>query len=301
MIAADTKRAIALGFFDGVHLGHKALMERAKLRARENGAVSSVFTMDVHPDSIVSGTPVPLITANAGRNEEIKRIGGVDEVIFAHFNDEMMHLGWQEFIRELLVKRFNACWIVTGENNHFGYRGEGTPEKLQQECKKLGIGCDTVENVEIDGILVSSTYIRTLIASGEMERATRFLGHPYTISGPVRHGRRVGRTLGVPTVNLALPPEMQAPPYGVYASRVFIDDTAYLAATNIGLKPTFVDGGAPTIEPHLLNFNGDLYGKFVRIELCSFLRPERRWETIEELKQAIAGDIQQTVSFFAKD
>lgn len=299
MIERNAKRAIALGFFDGVHLGHKKLMERAVQRAKENNAVSSVFTFDVHPDTLITGNPVPLITSNAGRNDEIRRIGGVDEVIFSHFDNCMMKMGWIDFIHELLVKRFNACYIITGSNNRFGYRGMGTPQGLEEECRKLGIGYDCIESVEIDGIVVSSTYIRTLIAAGNMERAQRFLGHPYTISGVVGHGRQVGRTIGVPTVNLMLPPEMQAPPFGVYITRVIIGEKSYMAATNIGIKPTFVDGGAPTIEPHILDFSGDLYGKFIRIELYKFLRPECRFASLEELKGAIAENIRQTREFFS--
>ncbi len=198
--------------------------------------------------------------------------------------------------------------------------GKGTPEGLAEECKKAGIGYDCIPDVKIDGIVVSSTYIRQLISLGDMERVTKFLGHPYTITGVVAHGRKVGRTYGVPTVksstyirqlislgdmervtkflghpytitgvvahgrkvgrtygvptvNLPLPPEMALPPYGVYATRVCVDDQVYLAATNIGVKPTFVDGGAPTIEPHLLDFSGDLYGKLIHVELHQFLRP----------------------------
>lgn len=298
MIAENARRAIALGFFDGVHLGHKKLMDKAVERAKENNAISSVFTFDVHPDTLITGNPVPLITSNAGRTDEIRRIGGVDEVILSHFDDHMMKMSWLDFIHELLYKRFNACYIITGRNNRFGYRGMGTPECLEQECRKLGIGYDCIESLEIDGIVVSSTYIRTLIAEGNMERAHQFLGHPYTISGVVGHGRRVGRTIGVPTVNLALPLEMQMPPFGVYVSRVIVDDKHYMAVTNIGIKPTFIDGGAPTIEPHILDFNEDLYGKFIHIELYKFLRPETQFETVDALKAAISVNIDQTREFF---
>lgn len=300
MTQQKIRRAIALGYFDGVHLGHRALMARAVQRAREHGATSAVFTFDVHPDSVVSGRQVPLITANAYRREEIKRLGGVDEVIFGHFDERMREMDWRAFIAELLVGQFGACHIISGRNNRFGYKGLGTAEGMAAECARLGVGYDCVEDVKVDGIVVSSTYIRQLIAQGDMEGAARFLGHPYTVTGTVQHGRRVGsRVLGVPTVNLALPPEMALPPYGVYATRVLVDDQAYIAATNIGIKPTFVDGGAPTIEPHLLDFQGDLYGKMIHVELHKFLRPERAFDSVEALGKAIAENVRETRAFFA--
>lgn len=292
-------RAIALGYFDGVHLGHHALMRRAVERARQIGGTSAVFTFDVHPDSVVLGRQVPLITANAYRREEIKQLGGVDEVIFGHFDERMQHMDWRDFIHEMLIGQFRAGWIVSGRNNRFGYRGLGNAEGMAAECAKAGIGYDCVDDVKVDGVVVSSTYIRQLISQGDMEGAARFLGHPYTVTGVVEHGRRVGTSvLKVPTVNLALPPEMALPPYGVYAARVLVEGRAYLAATNIGVKPTFVDGGAPTIEPHLLGFAGDLYGKLIHVELHKFLRPERRFDNVDELKAAIAQNVEQTQAFF---
>ena len=300
MIEKDAKRVIALGYFDGVHRGHQALMRLAVQRARENDAVSSVFTFDVHPDTVITGNPVPLITSEACRGEEIRELGGVDEVIFGHFNEELRNMEWRSFIDDMLVGRFHACWIITGHNNHFGYRGQGTPDRLQEECARLGIGCDIVQDVRVDNIVVSSTYIRQQIAAGDMERAQQFLGHPYTIAGVVQHGRRVGRTLGYRTVNLALPQEMQAPPFGVYISRVVADGTAHIAVTNIGVHPTFGSGADACVEPHLLDFDGDLYGKFIKVELLHFLRPERRFDDSETLKAAIAADVAQTRTWFAQ-
>ena len=294
-------RAIALGYFDGVHLGHQALMERAVERAKQIGGTSAVFTFDVHPDSVVLGRQVPLLTANAYRREEIKTLGGVDEVIFGHFDEHMQHMDWRDFIHKMLIGQFGARWIISGRNNRFGYKGQGNAEGMAEECKKAGIGYDCIEDIKVDGIVVSSTYIRQLISQGDMEGAARFLGHPYTVTGVVEHGRRVGTSvLKVPTVNLALPPEMALRPYGVYATRVLVGGKSYIAATNIGIKPTFIDGGAPTIEPHLLDFAGDLYGKMIHVELHKFLRPEKRFESAEALRAAIDENVKQTRDFFAK-
>ena len=197
MIEVTKPRAIALGYFDGVHLGHRALMQRAVERAKQIGGTSAVFTFDVHPDSVVMGRQVPLLTANAYRTEEIKKLGGVDEVIFGHFDHEMQHMDWRDFIHKLLIGRFNAGWIISGRNNRFGYKGQGNAEGMAIECEKAGIGYDCIEDVKIDGIVVSSTYIRQLISQGDMEGAAKFLGHPYTVSGIVEHGRRVGTSVSL--------------------------------------------------------------------------------------------------------
>ena len=288
-------RAIALGYFDGVHLGHQALMERAVERARQIGGTSAVCTFDVHPDSVVLGRQVPLITADAYRREEIKKLGGVDEVIFLHFDEHMQHMDWRDFIHKMLIGQFGARWIISGRNNRFGYKGQGNAEGMAEECKKAGIGYDCIDDVKVDGIVVSSTYIRQLISQGDMEGAAHFLGHPYTVTGVVEHGRKVGTSvLKVPTVNLALPP------YGVYATRVLVGSQSYVAATNIGVKPTFVDSGAPTIEPHLLDFAGDLYGQMIHVELHKFLRPEMQFESADALRAAIEENIRQTRDYFAE-
>lgn len=292
-------RAIALGYFDGVHLGHKALMDRAVFRAKEIGGISSVFTFDQHPSYAVSGIHIPMLSAKATRADEIKRLGNVDEVIFGHFDDHLRTMDWKDFIHELLIKKFGAKYIISGENNRFGYRGLGTSEGMAEECKKAGIGYDCIKDVKIDGIVVSSTYIRELIAKGEMERAAKFLGHPYTICGVVEHGRNVGtKTLGVPTLNIPIPKEMALPPYGVYATLVEVGGKTYKSVTNIGIKPTFEDAGKPTIEPHLLDFDGDLYGKFINVKFYKFLRPEKAFSDINKLKDAIMKNIQQTREYF---
>lgn len=300
MTQQPIRRAIALGYFDGVHCGHQALMNCAVERAKQTNSKSAVFTFDVHPSTLVSKKDVPLLTANSFRRDEIKQLGHVDEVIFGHFDEAMRTMHWKDFISKLLVEQFGAVWLISGKNNRFGYKGQGTPEGMAEMCKELGIGYDCIDDVKINGIVVSSTHIRNLIANGDMQGATKFLGHPYTITGFVEHGRKVGtKVLGVPTLNIPLPTEMAMPPFGVYATRVIVDGVAHIAATNIGIKPTFVDGGAPTIEPHLLDFSGNLYGKQIHVELHEFLRPEQIFENTDELKKAIMKNVEQTRAFFA--
>ena len=174
------KRVIALGFFDGVHLGHGALLRRVGGKALELGAVPAAVTFDTHPENLILKTPaVPLLSSPLDRAELLRRCYGIREVIVAHFDERMMHMPWREFVTDYLAAEHGAVHLVAGHDFHFGYKGEGNPERLRELCGQLGIGCDIIPKVEKDHITVSSTYIRTLIAQGEMERAMEFLGHPH--------------------------------------------------------------------------------------------------------------------------
>ena len=181
----EIKRAIALGFFDGVHLGHAALLKKTKQRAEEIGAVPSVLSFDVHPDMLVFGKDVPLINSALGREEIIRRCFGIDNVVFIHFNQHVMRMPWDEFI-DSLIRELNISWIVVGHDFCFGYKGEGTAERLKAYCEARGIGCDIIPAVTVDGRVVSSTHIRELIAEGEIEQANRLLGHPHSLADKYR-------------------------------------------------------------------------------------------------------------------
>ena len=208
----QTKRVIALGFFDGVHLGHAALLRRVTEVARELDAVPAALTFHPHPDSVVRGEEVKLITSPEGRADLMRRVYGIKDVIVVPFDEKTMQMPWEDFVTDCLLERNGAVHLVAGHDFRFGYRGQGTPERLQAKCAELGIGCDIVPKVEMDGITVSSSYIRTLIADGDVERANQFLGHPYTLVGEVGHGKKLGRVLGFPTVNLTFPEGALTPP-----------------------------------------------------------------------------------------
>ena len=293
-------RVIALGFFDGVHTGHGALLSLCAQRARELDAVPSAFTFDTHPSALILNTPVPLLSTPADRADLMRRYYGIRDVIIGHYDERMMKTPWREFVTELLVKEHHAVHLVAGHDFHFGYKGEGNPQRLRELCRELGIGCDIVPKVERDGITVSSTYIRTLVAQGEMEQAVRFLGHPYTLTDTVSHGKRLGTTLGFPTVNLHFAPGMLVPAHGVYATRVVLENgEVHPAVTNIGVRPTLDDGGAVTVEGFILHFDGDLYGQNIRMEFFKHLRSERKFDTLEELKTEVMKNARQTEDFFA--
>lgn len=294
-----SKRVIALGFFDGVHIGHGALLNMAVKRARELGAVAAAETFDVHPETVIFGKDMPLINNMTDREALMKELYGVDEVIFTHFDEDMMKVPWMDFVDEFLVRRYGAIHLVCGHDYRFGYRGLGTAEMLKEYCESRGIGCDIIPKVELDGVTVSSTHIRSLIENGDMETAARFLGHTHRISGTVVDGRKLGRTLGIPTANILIEDGMLRPAYGVYACRAYVDGAVYPAVTNIGVRPTVDESGTVTVEPYILDFDGDIYGKTLRLDFYRFLRPEQKFASTDELKVAVAKNVEQTRELFA--
>lgn len=294
------KRVIALGFFDGVHKGHGALMRRTTEIARRIGAVPSAFTFDPHPQTVIFGRPVPLLTSPEDRADLMRKYYGIQDVIVEPFTLQRMKQPWDAFLQDMLVRDLGAVHLVAGHDYHFGYKGEGNPRKLAAACAALGIGCDIIPKVEQEGITVSSTYIRTLIAQGEMERANAFLGHPHTISDIVSHGKKLGSTLGFPTVNLKLKENVLSPAKGVYATRVILENgETHIAVTNVGTRPTVDDGNQLTIEGYILDFNGDLYGQKIQMEFYKYLREERKFPSYEALKAEIAHNVEQTKAYFA--
>jgi len=286
----DIKRAIALGFFDGVHVGHAALLNKAKQRAAEIGAVPSVLSFDVHPDKLVFGNDVKLINSAASRESIIRKNFDIQDIVFIHFNNNLMHMPWQQFINNL-IEEFNVQWIVIGHDFCCGDRGAGKAALIKEYCEGMGIGCDIIQPVCIDGIRVNSTMIRELIANGEMEEANKMLGHPHMLSDTVHTGYHLGVQLGAPTINMFFPEGTVIPKYGVYAARVFLDDgSCYGAVTNVGVRPTVSNDNRVSVESHLLNYKGNLYGRQVMVEFLSFLRPEKKFDNPEELAQQIHND-----------
>lgn len=292
------KRVIALGFFDGVHKGHGALLRRVVQRTRELDAIPAAFTFDTHPESLILGRATPLLSTTADRADLMGRLYGIQDVVVAHYDREMMKTPWEDFITNYLVRDCGAVHVVAGHDFRFGYRGEGNPERLMLKCRELGLGCDIIHPVVQDGITVSSTYIRTLVAQGEMERARAFLGHPHTLSETVAHGKKLGSALGFPTVNLSIPNGVVVPAHGVYATRVWVDGQSHIAVTNVGSRPTVDDGDRLTVEGFLLDFEGDLYDKTVRVEFYKFLRPEEKFSGLDTLRAEIIRNVEQTRTYF---
>lgn len=294
------RRVIALGFFDGVHLGHGSLLRKVQEQSARLEAVPSVMTFDIHPSALLNPHPDALINSAEDRVWLMKHIYGIEDVILAHFDEKMMHQPWEEFITEYLVKELGAVHVVAGSDFHFGDRGQGNAQRLQQKCAELGIGCDIMGMVALDGVPIHSTLIRGLVEQGSMEEAARYLGHPHILSDTVVPGKHLGRKLGFPTVNLFFEEGVMIPPLGVYATKVYVDDTPYIAATNVGMRPTVELADRVNVEAFLLDFNGNLYGKRLRVEFFRHLRGEHRFNSVEELVAEVQRNIQQTRDYFAE-
>ena len=287
------KQILALGFFDGVHLGHQALLKTCRELADSLGLLAGAVTFDSHPLELLGGKPPALINTPFDRQKLLTQYG-MDRVIVLPFDGQMMHTPWQVFVANLL-EQHHAAGFVCGDDFRFGDKGMGTADLLKQVCEERGIPCVVVPQQSLDGIRVSSTHIRRLIEEGNMEEAVRFLGHPHMLSGEVVHGRQLGRTIGIPTANLLLPEGVAVPKFGVYACKV----DAHMAVTNVGNRPT-VGGQHTTVEPWILDFEGDLYGKTVTVEFYSFLRPEQKFSSLEALRREIEKNREQTRHFFGK-
>ena len=287
------KKIYALGFFDGVHLGHQALLRACLELARKTDAQPCALTFDIHPQDLVQGNAPALINTPADRRLLLEQFG-MAGIHTLQFDEKTRQMPWQDFFR-YLTEDLNAAGLVCGADFRFGYRGEGNAALLQKACAELGIPCIVVPEQTIDGIRISSTHIRQLIAEGHMEKAVEFLGHPHILSGTVVSGRKLGRTIGIPTANIQIPEGVILPPKGVYACKV----GSHLAVTNIGDRPT-VGGHKVTIEPWLLDFEGDLYGKQITVEFHSFLRPEQKFASLEELRAEILKNAEETRKFFDK-
>ena len=287
----------ALGFFDGVHIGHQALLKACKALSGELGCQAGVITFASHPDKLVLGQAPQLLNTLQDRARLLQSYGDFDVVVLP-FDEKMQKMPWQDFFC-LLTKEYGAAGLVCGEDFRFGNRGEGNAELLKDACEKAGIGCEIVREQTVDGIRVSSTYIRGLLEQGEMERANRFLAHPHILTGQVVSGRKLGRTIGIPTANLNLPEGLAVLKKGVYASKVSVEGNTYMAVTNVGNRPT-VDGHHITVEPWILDFEGDLYGKEITVEFHTFLRPEEKFANLTALQEQIRRDAEKTRIFFDK-
>lgn len=292
-------RVIALGFFDGVHLGHAALLRLTRRRADELGIPAAVLTFDTHPDTLVYHQPVPLINTLEDRKYLMEEKFSMDEVILAHFDRAMMEMPWEAFVEDYLLGELGAKHVVCGHDFSFGYRGQGTPDKLRRLCAQRGVGVNVVDKVSLGGITVSSTHIRQLIRQGDMEAAAQMLGHRHFLSGEVLHGKELGRRLGFPTANLALPEGLIAPAYGVYATLVTLPDgSAHPAVTNVGVRPTVHDQLGRLVEAWILDCTAELYGEKIRVEFFTRLRGEKKFDSLEALREEVLRNAAETRAFF---
>ena len=292
----EEKRIFALGFFDGVHLGHQALLRACVDLAKSLDAETAAITFEQHPQALFSNQIPPLLGSLSDRFRLLLHYG-MDHIYPFPVTQEVMSTKWQDFLGQLL--EYGAAGFVCGADFRFGHKGEGNAEKLQAFCDAQGLPCVIVPDQTLDGVRISSTHIRDLLEAGRVEEATRFLGHPHILTGEVVPGRQLGRTIGIPTANLHLPEGVLVPKFGVYACKATAKGGQYLAVTNIGIRPT-VSGSHITVEPWLLDFDGDLYGKPLTLEFHAFLRPERKFDSLEALRAEIQKNAAETRKIFEK-
>ena len=295
------KTIYALGFFDGVHVGHAALLDRCKTLAREENYRAGVVTFAAHPDTLVLGNTPPLINTPYDREKLLRERFSMEQVVTLPF-DEQMHTILGDCLtgqsEKMVQKNRKAESIDEPEK-------EEIPclmikkEALEDFCRANGLVSAVVNDQMIDGIRVSSTYIRRQIETGDMETAVKFLGHPHILSGSVVHGHQLGRRLGIPTANLRLPEGLAEPKFGVYACRAVVEGKRYCAVTNIGVRPT-VEGRSVTVEPWILDYDGDLYGREITLEFYRFLRPERKFPSLDDLKAEIHRNAGETRAYFGE-
>lgn len=290
----DVKSAVALGNFDGLHLGHAKLIEEITKR---KGKDSYVYTFEVHPNKFISDgkTPLKLMTNNRQKADILESMG-VGHVFFENF-ECVRDMSPADFVKDVLIGTFNCGVAVCGYNFSFGKKGEGNSEFLRDELAKYGAECVIVEPVTQDGVPVSSTRIRGLIENGDVDEAAKLLGRPFALRRPVLHGKMLGRTFGIPTINQSFDKDFVKPAKAVYVCRVELEGKVYPAVCDVGTKPT-VSGKELLAETHIIGYDGDLYGKTVEVAFLKKLRPEEKFADTNELKTAIENDIADAKKYF---
>jgi len=288
---------VALGNFDGVHVGHQTILKSAIERAVAAGGSAWAITFDPLPAKILNPQHAPRLILTPQDKHELLRGFGLHGVIVLTFSRDLSMLSPDDFVREYLVNRVGARIVVVGHNVSFGHARAGNAEVMRRLGRELGFETVVIGPIERDGIAVSSTEVREMITAGDMRRAAALLGRPHFLRGTVVRGRERGRTIGFPTANIQSLTEC-LPPDGVYTTRVATEEDLFPSITNIGMRPTF---GEPerTIEAHIFDFNRDIYGSEVKLEILERIRPERKFESAQALAAQIASDLQRAKQILA--
>jgi len=280
--------AVALGYFDGIHIGHRAVLEKALDVAEEKDLVPVVMLFDIHPRKLVSGVVPPMLMSEEQKRDSLIEMGF--RVVDFNFR-ESVNLSPEEFSEKVLLRQLGAEFVSCGYDYRYGKGGKGNAATLKESLGRNGVEVFTVEAVELMGEVVSSTKIRTLISEGEIEKANKMLGKEFSYHILVEKGDGIGHEIGTPTINQYFPEDFIVPKYGVYASRVKIEGEFYPSVTNVGVRPT-VGGTSLRSETCIFDFSENLYGKKVEVYLIKYLREERKFSSVDELKKAIASDIE---------
>ncbi len=291
-LCINDKTAIAIGKFDGIHLGHKKLLKLI-LDQKQDGLKATVFTFEPSPEEFFVGHTVRQLFTSDEKRRAFEAMG-IDILVEFPLTAATAATLPEDFVRTILVEDLKADYIAAGTDVSFGDKGRGDQYLLRNMSKELGFELCLIDKVMLDGSEVSSTRVRNEVADGEMPMVKRLLGTEYSISGIVEHGRHLGHTLGMPTVNILPPDNKLLPPFGVYKSFVMIDGRTFKGMTNIGRKPTVSSDNQVGVETYIYDFDEDVYGKFLEIKLCEFTRPEMKFDSIDELKAQMQKDIAMT-------
>ena len=279
--------AVALGYFDGIHLGHQAVLSTALKYAKAEKLVPVIMLFDIHPRKLISGVIPPMLTSEEKKREILTNMGFT--VVEFNFR-EAMDYSPNEFIEKILIESLNARVVTCGFDYHYGKGGKGNATTLHDELKKRGIRVFAKEPILLGDEIVSSTAIRGLISKGEIEKANTMLGRCFSYDFTVRKGDGLGRTMGFPTINQFFSKDFIVPKYGVYASKVFFENKWYPSVTNVGIRPTVAKDSMRS-ETCILDFSAVLYGKNVEVCLMKFIRDEKKFNSLEELSAQIEKDI----------
>ena len=293
------KTAAALGFFDGLHLGHKAVINAALTAGGRLGIPLSVMTFSGEPDLPKFDGRRDMCLMTYEEKKEMLRSCGAEHILAYDFA-RIKGLSPEKFFRKIILGDMNAAYVVCGEDFRFGKDGAGDAWLLGSLCEDHGIGVEMVAAYKIDGVTVSSSHIRELIRGGNAEEAAKMLGHPMSYTLTVHHGKTIGHAIGFPTINQRIPDYMVRPKYGVYISTATIDGKTYQAMTDIGVKPTVVSDDRETVETHIIGYEGDLYGKSIKIGLLKYIRDEKRFDGLAALKEQLAADLETVKTYFER-
>ena len=280
--------AVTLGKFDGIHKGHQKLM-RMILEKRKQGLKSVVFTFGQMPGTVLCGKGRTILTG-AERRKHLEGLG-IDYMVECPFVPEIIQMEPEAFVEKILVGQLHAKYIAVGPDFRFGHNRKGSVKLLKQLAPVFGYEVEVFEKECLEDKVISSTYVRYMLQNGEMETVEKLLGYPYYVSGTVVHGHAIGRKLGIPTLNLISDDEKMLPPNGVYLTKTVFGQEEHFGITNVGVKPTISGEELKGIETHLFDYEGDLYGREVTVVFYAFERPERRFESLEDLKKQIKEDV----------
>lgn len=285
------RSVVAIGKFDGIHLGHQKLFAKV-FEQKEKGLLAVTFTFDPPPEAFFAGKTARELMTKEEKRAAFERMG-MDVLIEFPMNKETAATEAECFVKEYLAEKLQAAVIVAGTDLSFGNKGAGDARLLEKLSQTYGYRVEIIEKVSIAGERVSSTQIREAVGRGDMTKAEIFLGAPYPVTGIVSHGKELGRKLGMPTVNILPPEDKLLPPNGVYYSNVWMDGVRYPAISNVGCKPTVSSAQTAGVETYLYDFEKDIYGKEIAVELLDFKRPEQKFDSVEALQEQMRKDIDE--------